>query len=314
MSRNAYRAASCLDGRAMHLAPDGFVMPHAHLERWTQAITDAPVPIHFIFHAGHVGSTLLSRAIGEADGVLGLREPATLRTLAAAHDALGGPNRLLHPREYETWFATHLRLWRRGYHNTRCVVLKTTSDTARIGHKLMSDATDARAILLNVTPETYLAQALSADSTKELQSKLPGRVARLARLLGNALDAGSSGEAVALSWLTEQLTHDRIAHPWPHRALRVDFDAFLANPGIHLAAIFCHLQLEMPQALRESDLSEHPLMRQYSKSPERAHSIADRAERLAWSRKENAREISNGLAWLEHVARSHPHAALALAA
>src|SRR5262249_31486793 len=145
---------------------------------------DAPRPIHFIFHSGHVGSTLISRLIDEAPGVLGLREPATLRTLAAAHDKLGQDSPPLSPADYDTWLATQLRLWRRGYDDTRCVVLKTTSDTARVGHTLMNDAPEARALLLNVTPETYLAQALSARGSSDLQNKLPERQARLERLLG----------------------------------------------------------------------------------------------------------------------------------
>jgi hypothetical protein len=313
MSREAYRTSSFLDRRIEAQTPDGFIMPHDHLVRWTQTITDAPRPIHFIFHIGHVGSTLLSRLIDEADGVLALREPATLRTLAAAHDQLAGSNPLLSAADYDTWLATQLRLWRRGYEKTRVVVLKTTSDTARIGHTLMNDAPAARAILLNVTPETYLAQALSAYGSSDLPKKLPERQARLMRLLGLYEDARSQAEIVALSWLAEQLTHDRIAHPWPDRVLRVDFDAFLAKPDAELTAIFGHLQIERPAGLREG-VAAHPLMQQYAKSPGLAYSSTDRAGRLAASRQVNAEEIRAGLAWLERVARAHPRVATALAA
>ena len=51
-------------------------------------------PLHLILHAGHVGSTLLSRLVEEAGGVLGLREPLTLRALAEANDLeVGGGGR-----------------------------------------------------------------------------------------------------------------------------------------------------------------------------------------------------------------------------
>lgn len=314
MTRRAYRAASFLDSRVLPFARDGFALPHAHLLRWTEAIVDTPRPIHFIFHTGHVGSTLISRLVDEADGVLSLREPPTLRTLAHAHDMLGQEDAPLSPSEYDAWFATQLRLWRRGYDDTRCVVVKTTSDTARIGHRLMNDAPTARAILLNVPAETYLAQTLSALSVRDVHDKLPERLARLARLLGDVEEPRSTGEAIASSWLAEQLTHDRIRHPWPERILRVDFDAFLADSGVHLAAIFKHLQLEAPDTLRDSRAAGHPLMSQYSKQPDRGFSASDRAERLTTSRCQNATEIRSGLSWLERTARAHPHAAAALAA
>merc|ERR1712194_224616 len=40
--------------------------------------------LHFIHHLSHTGSTLLSRAIGEIEGTLVLREPYLLRWIAKA--------------------------------------------------------------------------------------------------------------------------------------------------------------------------------------------------------------------------------------
>ena len=50
-----------------------------------------PRPLHFIFHTGHVGSTLVSRLLDETGAVLSLREPSPLRTLAETSDALHLP-------------------------------------------------------------------------------------------------------------------------------------------------------------------------------------------------------------------------------
>lgn len=309
----AYRKAIFLDRRVLPLTAEGFVMPHDDLVGWTQAIADPPLPIHFIFHSGHVGSTLLSRLIDEAPGVLGLREPPPLKTLAEAHDRLGEPNPPLPDGHYERWFATQLRLWRRGYDNTRSIVVKATSDAARIGHLLLQAAPEAKAILLNVTAETYLALALSGASSVDIETKLAERTRRLTRLLGAFENPQSRGEKIALSWLAEQLTHDRLSHPWPGRMLRLDFDAFLADPSAHLDAVFHHLRIERPTSLG-CDVSAHVLMRQYSKSPERVYSSADRSARLKLSRRENAAEIACGLTWLERLAGNHPRAAAALAA
>lgn len=313
MNRQAYRATSFLDDRLLAHTPDGFVMPHDHLVRWVQAITAPPQPIHFIFHAGHVGSTLLSRLIEEAAGVLALREPPTLRTLATVHDTLSHPNPVLSIAQLETWVAIQVRLWRRGYDDTRCVVVKATSDTARIGQTLMQVVPEAKAILLNVTAEQYVATSLSAPSLAELHGKANERAVRLSRMLGENETARSNGETAAMSWLTERLTQDRLSHPWPARTLRVDFDDFLAEPALHLKTVFYHLGLEAPAALIQ-DTAAHPLMLRYSKNPDRAYSIAERTQRLQQSRRDNAEEVRKGLAWLDRVARAHPRAATALAA
>jgi hypothetical protein len=313
MSREAYRATSFLDDRLLPHTPDGFVMPHDHLARWVHAITAPPRPIHFIFHSGHVGSTLLSRLIEEADGVLALREPPTLRTLASAHDALSRAEPVLSSAQFDTWMATQVRLWQRGYEDTRCVIVKATSDTARIGLNLMQGAPEARALLLNLTAESYVSMALSAASLAELHAKVSERARRLAKMLGENETIDSSGEAAAMSWLTERLTQERLSHPWPARTLRVDFDDFLTDPSMHLRAVFHHFGLDAPRALIE-DTAAHPLMRQYSKNPSKSYSSAERAQRLQNSRRDNAGEIRRGLAWLDRVARAHPRAATALAA
>lgn len=312
MSRAAYRAAGFLDGRLLSHASDGFVMPHDHLVQWVQAITDAPRPIHFIFHAGHVGSTLVSRFIDQAGGVLGLREPPTLRTLALAHDALSHPDAVLSSSQFDTWMATQLRLWRRGYDDTRCVVLKATSDTARIGHNLMQAAPESKALLLNVAAPSYIAMMLSSPSLLDLETKAGERARRLTRMLGENEPTRSVGQTAALSWLAEQLTQERLAHPWPTRTLRVDFDDLLGEPGMHLKAIFHHFGIEAPVALLE-DAADLPVMQQHSKNPDKAYSTAERAQRLQQSRGDHAEEIRQGLTWLERVARAHPRAAAALA-
>ncbi|HEY0301614.1 MAG TPA: hypothetical protein VGC36_09790, partial [Rhizomicrobium sp.] len=109
MSEAGYRAASFLDDRILTPATRGGWMPAAQAEQALRGFAD-PKPLHFIFHTGHVGSTLLSRLVEEAGGVLGLREPLPLRTLAEMQDsgAAALAARL-------ALFAT---LWRRGFAQT----------------------------------------------------------------------------------------------------------------------------------------------------------------------------------------------------
>jgi len=80
MDGEAYRAASFLDDRMLQGPVDAQIMPWPEVE---SAVTGDPrSDARWIFHIGHVGSTLLSRLLGEIDGVLALREPRLLRDLA----------------------------------------------------------------------------------------------------------------------------------------------------------------------------------------------------------------------------------------
>src|SRR5258708_1436206 len=91
---SAYRSASFLDDRILGPTTTGAWFPVDRVADASQLVTNAR-PLHFIFHTGHVGSTLVSRLLDETGTVLSLREPFPLRTLADAHHLLGRPHSLL---------------------------------------------------------------------------------------------------------------------------------------------------------------------------------------------------------------------------
>ena len=80
MDRDSYRAASFLDDRLMQQPVDAQIIAWPDVESAVagEIRTDA----RWIFHIGHVGSTLVSRLLGEIAGVLAVREPRLLRDLA----------------------------------------------------------------------------------------------------------------------------------------------------------------------------------------------------------------------------------------
>ena len=80
MDRDSYRAASFLDDRMLQQPVDAQMLPWPEVEDAVagELRTDA----RWIFHIGHVGSTLISRLLGELDGVSAVREPRLLRDLA----------------------------------------------------------------------------------------------------------------------------------------------------------------------------------------------------------------------------------------
>src|SRR5262245_59861970 len=137
LDAGAYRAASFLDDRILTPATQGTWFSLARVADAAARVAD-PRPLHFVFHAGHVGSTLVSRLIDETGIVLGLRETLPLRTLAEARDVLGDPESLLSRAEFESALGAFLRLWSRGYDGTRAVVLKATSSAGSLAATLLA--------------------------------------------------------------------------------------------------------------------------------------------------------------------------------
>ena len=82
----AYRAASFLDDRILGPATRGAWLPFGRVVDASRGVTDGR-PVHFIFHTGHVGSTLVSRLLDET------RRGAVAARAVAAANARRGPRR-----------------------------------------------------------------------------------------------------------------------------------------------------------------------------------------------------------------------------
>ena len=119
----ANRAASFLDQRLLQHAHARTTIAGAWLE--TAAAGLAPCA-RYLFHTGHVGSTLLSRLIGAHAGFFSLREPALLRVLAEAPQAAA--------LSLPVTLALLGRRWRAGQH----VVVKATSFVSEIADPILA--------------------------------------------------------------------------------------------------------------------------------------------------------------------------------
>src|SRR5436190_14302883 len=84
MDAAAYRDASFLDDRLLSQNQESRLCSLDELIEASEVISGPPTG--WIFHLGHVGSTLVSRLLGEMEAVLGLREPRALRDLAVADE------------------------------------------------------------------------------------------------------------------------------------------------------------------------------------------------------------------------------------
>src|SRR3954453_15910355 len=87
MDRDSYRSASFLDDRMLQQPVDAQIVPWPTLEAAAGEITRGDA--RWISHIGHVGSTLVSRLLGEIPNVLAIREPRLLRDVAMCPPAVG---------------------------------------------------------------------------------------------------------------------------------------------------------------------------------------------------------------------------------
>jgi len=306
LTASGYRSASFLDDRFLTPATRGAWVPLAATEAASRTL-GATQPVHFIFHTGHVGSTLVSRLLDDTGIVLPIREPLPLRTLADAHDALGSPDSLLSEEQFSRALGTLMRLWGRGYQATRCTVLKATSSASRLASCILSGEGQVRAVYLNLGAEPYLAALLAGkNSAADLRGHGPERMRRLQARTDSPLPALHSltpGELAAMSWLAETCTQHDALRLFSDRVLAVDFDRFLSDIEESMRRILAHLGLRTDAGYLAS-VRHSPALARYSKAPEYPYSPQLRAEVLGESRRYNRDEIRKGLDWIAQRAQA----------
>jgi hypothetical protein len=286
----AYRAASFLDQR---LLAGPFERDHCSAATVREA-ADALVPrAQFVFHIGHVGSTLIARLIGEHAELFALREPALLRTLKVESEAASASSAL----------RDALCLLSRTWRPEQRAVIKVSSFVNEIAHSLLSACTGAAVVVVFVRPLQYLRGILAGPNSRiELRQLAPARWQRALRLFGSAVPApASEGEWVAMSWLCEMATLRTAVERPCGEAVWLDFDVFLQTPAPCLQSVFDALGAVVSEA-QIGEILRGPLMRQYSKAPEYAYDASLRREVLTQAEHEHALEIRRGMQWLHTVA------------
>ena len=294
-----YRAASFLDQR---LLTDRIGREWMAWNALPDLGADAPRP-DFIFHIGHVGSTLVSRLLAEVGDVLPLREPMLLRTLAQVAERVERPESLWSPDLYRARLAEVLGWLGRSFAPGQRAMVKASSVITAIADDLTG--ADGRALFLTVPLPRYIETILAGEaSMAETQAQAPARMARLAALLPDfphALWQLPPVTRVAMSWLCEMATAQRTLPPGDPRYLWVDFEAMLADPAAALAAQATHFGLPVDGARIDAALAG-PIMRQYSKAPEHGYSPDLRRELQAQAAADHAPAIAEAIAWVEAIA------------
>jgi hypothetical protein len=256
---------------------------------------------------GHVGSTLLSRLLGDHDRIFALREPAVLRSLAT-------PGALT-SADHVADLTCALKLFARVYRADQRSLVKATSFVSDLGPSILRLVPSAKAILLFASPQVYIGTILSGPASRgALKGAATGRIGRLRRRLGDVRrDARSlsDGELAALGWVCEVAALADIARRFPERILWLDFDDFLAKPAAGLCAVLKRVNVDPTRSTIDAMLAA-PHWRRYSKAPEHPYGVDVRQEILARGRHQHRVEMERGLNWINDIAGAHSQIADAI--
>ena len=297
MDREAYRSESFLDDRMLQKPHFAGVVPW---ESVAQAIPDdARTDARWIFHIGHVGSTLIARLLGELDSVLSVREPRLLRDLAAL------------PEDRRAEFVEPVRkLLSRTFSDEQIALVKATSFVSEIASELVPPG--ERALLLYATPRNYIASILAGgNSVKELAALAPSRAQRVAAR-ATLPEPQTMADAAAAAWACEMTALEEAADALANRHVAwADFDAMLVDMPDALARVATLLGFG-PPADRIHALATGPLMQRYSKALEYDYSPSLRRDLIAEAAAANRADMNSALAMLNDAAEKSPLLARAL--
>ncbi len=296
-----YRGSLFLDERIALREPAQQIVPVPEL---TARLTGARPRADFIFHVGHCGSTLLSRLLETAAGLLALREPVPLRALAAFLRDRAHPLGLVAPEDYPALERTVIALLARRFEADKTTLIKATSDCGVLAERTLEMNPDNRAVCLYLELDEFLATMLRSELRRQETAHFAqSRLADLHLLLGSdeiRIYRLSAGELCAMSWASNLLTLARLKERCAGRVLWLDFIALLDDfrAGLTRAAEFLGLDIA-PGALEGA--LDSGLLSGYSKDPDLRYDRSARDAELADCRRRFAAEIAAGKRWIERL-------------
>lgn len=298
MDRESYRAASFLDDRLLQSPVDAQLVSWPLVEE--AMASDLRSDAGWIFHIGHVGSTLVSRLLGAIDGVLAVREPRFLRDLTLTPEDIR-----------KRYMAAAPKLMSRTFAEEEKACVKATSFASEIAPELVPAG--GRALFMYATPRNYVASILAGEnSVQELRSLAASRAQRL-NGRGIYLPAQNDAELAAVAWAAEMAALEIAAEAMADRRIGwEDFDAMLTDieAGLSRAAGLFGYRASA-EHLRA--IASGPLMTRYSKAPEYEYSSSLRREIIGESIEQHGRTIDDALAMLDRAAEKSPVLSRALA-
>jgi len=264
--------------------------------------------VNYIFHISHVGSTLISRLLGEVDHIHSLREPVVLRNLSGFRNEIHLPESRISPELFNAALTRTLYLLTRRFREADIAVIKSTSYANVLAEQILESTPRPQSLMVFCSLENYLPVILKGSAGwQDIVDQSQDRIKRLYRMLNQTpwtLYGLSPGELIAMSWLSEMLTLWLAYKNHPSQVLWIDFDDFLIKTDDYLQKINTHLGLKYSDKDLETVLNSGLLMK-YSKG-DHQFGPDDRIKELNMVRQKSQTEIQKGLVWLTNTAARYP--------
>ena len=282
MNRDSYRAASFLDDRLVQQPVEAQIIPWPEVE--ASVVGDLRSDARWIFHIGHVGSTLVSRLLSDIDGVLALREPRLLRDLALCPLPVREP-----------YTRPVAKLMSRTFAAEEIACVKATSFASEIAPALVPPG--ERALFMYATPRNYIASILAGEnSLKELHALAGPRRQRLEERGIIFPEPRNDAERAAIAWACEMTSLEAAAQAMGDRRIAwADFDTMLGDMAAELGRVADFFGFNA-DAARLDAIADGPLMKRYSKALEYEYSPSLRNELIAQETRLAGRDIEAALA------------------
>jgi hypothetical protein len=289
MDRDSYRAASFLDDRLLEAPVDSQIVSWPLIEE--AMAEDLRSDARWIFHIGHVGSTLVSRLLGEIDRVLAVREPRLIRDLALSPDEVR-----------RGYIAPVPKLMSRAFNGDEIACVKATSFASEIAPELVPAG--ERALFMYAAPANYIAAILAGENSVQELRMLAGSRAKRLNSRAIYVPAQNDAELAAAAWACEMTALEAAADAMPDRPIEwADFDRMLGSMESALAGVAAFFGFD-PDAV--GGIATGPLMRSYSKAPEHDYSPALRRELIGEAAEQFQNEIAGALAMLRRASENSP--------
>ena len=292
MNRDSYRSASFLDDRLLAQPIDAQIVPWPDVE--AAVSDDMRSDARWIFHIGHVGSTLVSRLLGDIDEVLALREPRILRDLALSPSQVREQYNGAVPKLMSRTFAAD---------ETACV--KATSFASEIATRLVPPG--ERVLFMYAKPRMYIATILAGEnSLKELHGHGEYRRERLAGRSIFFPEPHNDAERAAVAWACEMTSLEAAADAMTDRSIAwADFDVMLEDMSGEIGRVAEFFGFTADPAQLEA-IASGPLMQRYSKALEFEYSPSLRNDLIAQEFELQGPAIDAALAMLCATAEKSP--------
>jgi len=298
MDRAAYHRSIFLDARISPAAEGAMRVPVAAL---ADAVP-AAAPTAWIMHVAHCGSTLLARALDDADANLVLREPQALRQIAFAPED---------PR-----LALTAAMLSKRYRADRPTIVKGNVPTNFLLPRIAAMAPTAPVILLHLSLRDYLLAILRSDNhrtwLRAVTTQLAGQIAFWTGQPEGAASPASDAERAAALWLAQMRLYAEAAAIMPN-ARGLDAEQFFATPAEVLTAAAAHLAVPLSASAIAARVAG-PLFATYSKNPSVAFGNAERLARRHEAERDLAPELDAAAGWIDARGSAAAAALAALAA